>query len=85
MPLAAIDFSRPVEYSILHHVRATGPTMGYYSDHPIAASIVDEHGRRFVYAGIAPRRWNGQYDVDALKTGEFIVEPGLVYRYERSS
>jgi hypothetical protein len=59
--------------------------MGFYSDQPIPASIVDDFGRRFVYAGIAPRRWNGQYDVDALKAGEFIVEPGLIYRLDKFS
>jgi hypothetical protein len=44
--------------------------------------MIDEYGRYFVYVGLAPRKWNGQYDGNALGPGEFIVPPGLVYRYE---
>ena len=54
--------------------------MGFYADQEIPELIVDEFGRRFVYAGVAPRKFNGVFDVDALATGEFIVRPGLVYR-----
>ena len=55
---------------------------GILNDRPIPAAVVDYFGRRYIYAGIAPRRHNGQYDVEALAIGERLVEPGLVYRSE---
>ena len=39
--------------------------------------------RRYSFVGIAAFRWNGQYDCDALQTGEFILPPGLIYRIDR--
>jgi hypothetical protein len=53
---------------------------GFYADREIPESVIDEFGRRFVYAGVAPRKFNGAFDVDALAAGEVIVRPGLVYR-----
>jgi hypothetical protein len=75
-----IVHERPIEYSMLHNVKPVGASIGYYADREIPESVVDEFGRRFVYAGVAPRRRNGVFDVDALATGEFIVRPGLIYR-----
>jgi hypothetical protein len=49
---------------------------------PISEVVTDLFGRRFTYAGAAPRKGNGTYDVDSLRPGEFIVEPGLLYRLE---
>lgn len=71
---------RPVEYFILIEPHADGPVVGYYAGRPIAAAVVDCFGRRYSYAGVAPRRHSGQYDVEALGPGEWIIEPGLVYR-----
>jgi hypothetical protein len=82
MPAVVFGQVRPIEYSILHGVKPIGPSLGYYNDSEIPESVVDDFGRRFVYAGVAPRRWNGQFDGDALEPGEFIVRPGLVYRIE---
>ena len=73
--------SRPVEYFILVEPHADGPVVGYYGGRPIAAAVVDYFGRRYSYAGIAPRGRSGQYDVEALGPGEWIIEPGLVYRH----
>jgi len=70
---------RPVEYLILMEPRADGPVIGQYAGQPIHAAVVDYFGRRFTYAGIAPRLRNGRYDADALQPGEWIVEPGLIY------
>jgi hypothetical protein len=42
-------------------------------------------GKLYIYAGVAPRRWNGQFKGDALKPGEYIVRPGLVYRLKKRS
>jgi hypothetical protein len=84
MPGAINPPDRPIEYVLLRHVTPAGPTMGYLGDHAIRARVIDEHGRRFAYAGVAPRRWNGSLDRDALTPGEFILPPGLVYRIERA-
>jgi hypothetical protein len=70
----------PIEYSLLHNVKPIGPSMGFYADREIPESVLDELGRRFVYARVAPRKWNGVFDVEALAAGEFIVPPGLIYR-----
>ena len=58
---------------------ADGPVVGFYAGQPIAAAVVDGFGRRYLYAGAAPRGHNGQYDFNALSPGEWIVEPGLLY------
>ena len=71
-----------VEHLILVDPQPAGPLLGYYKDRPIPAAVVDYFGRRYIYAGIAPRRHNGQYDVEALASGERLVQPGLVYRFE---
>lgn len=71
--------ARPVEYFLLVEPRADGPVIGLYWDQPIAASVIDAYGERYAYAGIAPRLRSGTYDVEALKQGEWLVEPGLVY------
>ncbi len=58
---------------------ADGPVIGIYDNCPIAAAVVDHLGQRFIYVGVAPRRPGGQYDFTALRPGEWIAEPGLVY------
>jgi hypothetical protein len=73
---------RPIEYSILRNVTPTGCAVGTYAGQEISETVVDEFGRRLAYVGLAPRKWNGQFDANALGPGEFIVPPGLVYRYE---
>jgi hypothetical protein len=83
MPVAVFGHARPIEYSILHDVKPTGPSLGVYNESEIPDSVVDDCGRRFVYVGVAPRRWNGQFDGDTLRPGEFILRPGLVYRIEK--
>jgi hypothetical protein len=73
---------RPIEYSILRNVTPTGCAVGTYAGQEISETVADEFGRRFAYVGIALRKRNGQFDANALGPGEFIVLPGLVYRYE---
>jgi hypothetical protein len=75
---------RPAEYSIMVEPRAAGPTIGVYGGLPIAERVVDRFGRRFGYVGVACRRRDGQFEVASLRSGEFIVEPGLTYRLESS-
>ena len=69
-------------YSIMVEPRAAGATIGLYRGLPIAERVVDLFNRRFVFVGVISRRRDGQYDVDALKPGQFVVEPGLVYSLE---
>jgi len=73
---------RPDIFSIMVEPRPVGPVIGFYRDRPIAERVVDLFGRRFTYAGVIGRRRDGQYDVDRLKSGQFIVEPGVVYDLE---
>jgi hypothetical protein len=82
MPFAPQLRGRSLEYFMLHDVKPTGQSVGLFANREIAESVIDDCGRRYVFAGIAPRRWNGDFDVDALRTGEFILKPGLVYRIE---
>jgi len=79
--MSRVNFTtgRSVEYSLLVDPRPDGPIVGYLAGRAIAAAVVDHFGRRFAYAGIAPRLRSGRYDVDALRPGEWLVEPGLVY------
>ncbi len=73
----------PVEYYILANVSAAGPVVGYLADKPIAEAVTDHSGNRYHYVGLASRERGGRFDVGALRSGEWIVEPGLVYASER--
>jgi hypothetical protein len=70
----------PVDYFMLLEPQPDGPTVGFYADQEIAAAVIDADGRRYLYAGVAPRLRSGRYDLDALREDEWLVEPGLVYR-----
>jgi hypothetical protein len=74
--------ARPIEYSILQDPEPAGPPIGHYAEKEFSEFVRDAFGRLFVYAGIAPRRSNGQFDDDALLPGEFIMLPGLIYRHK---
>ena len=69
-------------YSIMVEPRPAGATIGLYRGLPIAERVVDLFDRRYSFVGVIGRRRDGQYDVDALKPGQFVVEPGLVYDLE---
>jgi hypothetical protein len=72
--------SRVVDYSMILEPRPEGAVIGYFGEKPISEGVVDAFGRHFTYVGLAGRRRDGQFDVAQLKAGEFIAEPGLVYR-----
>jgi hypothetical protein len=72
--------SPPLEFVMLRNVRPAGPVIGKFSGADIVSEIRDEFGRTYVYAGVALRKWNGRFDTACLAVGEFILEPGLVYR-----
>jgi hypothetical protein len=79
--LASTSRTRPLEYSILHNARPAGPVIGKLAGKEFSEYVYDEFGRLFVYSGVAPRRNNGEFNDEALKKGEFIVQPGLIYKY----
>lgn len=79
--LASTRRARDLDYSILLNTEPEGPVIGRLDGRDFSEFVRDEYGRLFVYSGVAPRRIDGQFDQDALKTGEFIVPPGLIYRY----
>jgi hypothetical protein len=83
--VAALSHSRPIEYSMLYDTKPAGPVIGTYGGVEIAEAVIDAFGRRFVYAGIALRQSNGRFDDRALGPGEFILQPGLVYRHDRAA
>ncbi len=68
------------EYSLIVEPKPEGALIGYFADKPISEGVVDAFGRHFSYIGLAGRRRDGRFDVAQLKVGEFIAEPGLVYR-----
>ncbi|CAN7574937.1 hypothetical protein [Mesorhizobium sp. LjNodule214] len=84
--------SVPIEYYTL---RIAGPAgsqasvesaiVGYLADRPIFGSVTDISGTRYRYVGLAARLSDGRYDVESLSPGEWIVEPGLIYRSEGTS
>ncbi|MBI1220938.1 MAG: hypothetical protein GC186_20665 [Rhodobacteraceae bacterium] len=69
----------PIEYYVLAHVREDGPILCYLAGHPVSGWIRDHWGKRYRYAGLAPRCTNGAFDVKLLLPGEWIVQPGLIY------
>ncbi|MFO1057752.1 MAG: hypothetical protein U1E53_12395 [Dongiaceae bacterium] len=76
---------RPSGDATLHHLdepQPEGPVIGSYAGAAIAATVVDLKGRRYRFAGVMPRRAEGCYDLGALAEGEWIVEPGLIYRWD---
>jgi hypothetical protein len=79
--LANTHRAQVLEYSILHNTKPMGPPIGKLAGNDFSEIICDEFDRLFVFSGVAPRRSNGQFDEDALKKGEFIVPPGLIYKY----
>jgi hypothetical protein len=78
---SSIHRVRPIDYSILLDPQPAGPMIGRYAGKEFSESVRDAFGRLFVFAGIAPRRANGGFNDDALRPGEFIVLPGLIYRH----
>jgi hypothetical protein len=70
------DRSEPTEYFVLANLREQGAIIGRLAGHPIADTVVDASGSRY---RVATRDSSGRFDVEALRAGEWIVQPGLVY------
>jgi hypothetical protein len=67
-------------YCMLQNVKPVGRTIGKFGDRDISEGLSDELGRVYRFVGLASRTMHGNLDPDALKPGEFILKPGLVYR-----
>lgn len=80
MPIAVAKRRFEIEYSILHDVRPAGPCIGYYCGKAITEAVTDQFGHVLIFAGVALRTDDGDFDIGALAPGEFILEPGLIYR-----
>lgn len=70
----------PYEYFVLAGTRSAGPIAGYVHDRSICASVIDGHGRRYGFVGLADRDRNGRLDMLSLQKGEWIVAPDLIYK-----
>lgn len=68
------------EFFILSHVRPEGSVVGHLGELPIPARLIGEDGHHYVFEGVAARRPSGRFDVRTLRPGEWIVQPGFVYR-----
>jgi len=74
--------SIPTEYFVLANLQAAGSVVGHLAGEPIRDAVIDEGGRRYRFAGVMPRTATGRFAVEALRPGEWIVQPGLIYRLE---
>ena len=78
----ATNRNRPVDYFMLQEPHGEGPLVGTFAGQEISESMTDYLGQHYRFVGIAPRLQDGRYDVDALRPGEWLVEPGLIYANE---
>ncbi|HVJ35107.1 MAG TPA: hypothetical protein VND94_18500 [Terriglobia bacterium] len=69
-----------VEFYRLYGAKPDGAVVARYCGRDVCDVVIDEYGHRYVFAGVAPRLFNGNYDVRGLKIGEVILEPGLIYQ-----
>ncbi len=81
---AHLDLARDTACHFLVQARRAGNDIAEYDGTPVAEAVIDGFGRRFVYAGIAPRGRDGRPDVTALRPYEFLVAPGIIYRWDES-
>jgi hypothetical protein len=70
-----VSKSRPVEYFLLIEPRDDGPVIGYFGGRLIPACVIGHAGRRYSYAGTAPRRRSGSYDVDGCSRANGSSSP----------
>ncbi|HEV7321266.1 MAG TPA: hypothetical protein VGO04_21910 [Ensifer sp.] len=69
----------PTEYFVLANAQPEGAVIGSLGDQAIRETVTDQDGQPYRFVGVAPRRPDGGLDVQALRPGEWIVQPGLVY------
>lgn len=69
----------PFEYFLLGNVQFSGAVVAQIGERPIRETVIDAGGRQYRFVGLARRDDDGRLDVEALRPGEWIVEPNLVY------
>ena len=80
--LKAAHRNPPLDYFMVQEPQGEGSLVGTFAGREIPERMTDCYGRHFRFAGVAPRLRNGGYDLDALRPGECLVEPGLIYVHE---
>jgi hypothetical protein len=76
------SISRSLEYAILDRVTGLCACIGSFGGQPIHEFVKDQFGGEYEYVGAAPRMHDGTFDPAALRVGEFILPPGLIYRMQ---
>ena len=74
-----------VEYYMLDDPQSEGDIIGYFDGMPISNTVIDRTGKLYQFAGVVPRRSDGRLDVQTLRYGEWVVEPGLIYLLGKSA
>lgn len=69
-------------FCIIDAVSPLGRPLGRFGEAEFTEAVLDSFGRRLTYVGVAPRTRDGMFDSRALQDREFIVKPGLIYRYD---
>jgi hypothetical protein len=69
----------PFEYFLLGNAQLSGAVVAHVGKRPIRETVIDAGGRQYRFVGLAGREDRGRLDVEALRPGEWIVEPNLVY------
>lgn len=64
----------------LENARPDGVNVASYGGKDVSDVVIDDQGYRYILVGLAPRKADGTYDMRLLKTGEVILEPGLLYQ-----
>ncbi|MDY0883501.1 hypothetical protein ACFPL7_11120 [Dongia soli] len=80
MPLIYRNIEPPAEYYMLVGAQPEGNVVCFFREKPVTDVVRDERGYRYIFAGLAPRKDDGSYDVRNMRDGEVIVEPGLIYQ-----
>jgi hypothetical protein len=78
---------RQSDDSVIHALKVAGNDgrlLGYYAGQPIFEAVYDRDGHRYAYIGVAPRFGNGRINATALSDSQWLVEPGLVYEWDRN-
>ena len=85
--MSGVLATRAYDESVIHALAVAGNDgrlLGYYAGQPIFAAVYDRDGHRYAYVGVAPRFGNGRINASALSDSQWLIEPGLVYEWDRN-
>jgi hypothetical protein len=85
MPACRFDTIFHSEYRRLAFARPAGPVIGIFKGQSVSSAVIDKSGRRYVYSGVISRDCHGRHEGELLGPGEWIIEPGIVYREDNLS